>query len=453
MAWSYLGHAMWLLEVAGLRVLFDPLLDVAHHGGVFEVWPRRRVRAERLRADFVVVSHRHPDHFDVASLRQLAALDRDTVLLCSDELVAWAAKEVGFRAVRVIGAGHLVELQGARIFTTPSATDVAEWGIMVEAGGALAWNQVDSVLRGADDVRRVRAAAARLLGTSREQRPQLVMARWQPLLEVAAVLGEQTSFPLEAYRAILEACAATDARVIVPASAGVRHAASYAAMNRAAYPLAEGRFLRDVAARVPAAQAMPAILGARYRVSGDGVECEARGAVDLIEPVEGCAADDRIFRPFELPPVVDPNPASAGMREVVARWIEQALAPALADRYPEMGVARALLLVVEVVFSDGSDGYSLEVSGAGTRVSRALDPDYDALNVIAGSLLRDVIEGRRHWGDPLLAGMYRASLRAYEVGERGISAARLAPTFLYYALSYDESFRRALTWELRKPAP
>ena len=87
MDWTSLGHAGWLIEAAGLRLVCDPLVEVDHHGGVFEVRPRRRLRAAALRADFILISHRHPDHFDVRSLAQLAALDPDSVVITPDELV------------------------------------------------------------------------------------------------------------------------------------------------------------------------------------------------------------------------------------------------------------------------------------------------------------------------------------------------------------------------------
>ena len=32
MRWTSLGHACWLIEAAGLRLLCDPLLGVEHHG-------------------------------------------------------------------------------------------------------------------------------------------------------------------------------------------------------------------------------------------------------------------------------------------------------------------------------------------------------------------------------------------------------------------------------------
>ena len=59
------GTATWLVEVDGLRLLFITLLEDLHHGGVFEVYPPRAIDAAALRPDFILVSHRHPDHFDI----------------------------------------------------------------------------------------------------------------------------------------------------------------------------------------------------------------------------------------------------------------------------------------------------------------------------------------------------------------------------------------------------
>ena len=98
---------MWLCEAAGLRLLFDPLLGPEHHCGVFETVPRRRVHAEALRPDFVLVSHRHPDHFDVPSLHRLARLDPEAVVITPDALVAWAARTLGFRTVHELSLIHI----------------------------------------------------------------------------------------------------------------------------------------------------------------------------------------------------------------------------------------------------------------------------------------------------------------------------------------------------------
>src|SRR4029079_2201992 len=98
---TYLGHAMWLAEMGELRILFDPLLDGVHHGGVFEVHPARRIDVAALAADFIVVSPRHPDHVDVRSLARLAEHDAQSVVLTSDALVAETARKLGFESAHV----------------------------------------------------------------------------------------------------------------------------------------------------------------------------------------------------------------------------------------------------------------------------------------------------------------------------------------------------------------
>src|SRR5690606_32347551 len=145
MDWCYLGHAMWLVTVGELRLLFDPQLDDTHHGGLFEINPPREIDAEALRADFIIVSHRHPDHFDVRTLRRLAELDADSVVVTSDALIERVAKRLGFRTVARVDALHRIELSDATLFTTPSYGAEIEWGVMVASESGVAWNQIDTV--------------------------------------------------------------------------------------------------------------------------------------------------------------------------------------------------------------------------------------------------------------------------------------------------------------------
>ena len=67
---TYVGHGAVLVELAGLRLLTDPLLG----SGILHV--RRQVEApsiENLRAlDAILISHAHHDHLDLRSLRRLA---------------------------------------------------------------------------------------------------------------------------------------------------------------------------------------------------------------------------------------------------------------------------------------------------------------------------------------------------------------------------------------------
>ena len=95
-ALRYVGHATVLIEVDGLRILTDPFLRdrlglLERHGPVPDV-------AALGEVDVVVISHGHPDHFD---LRSLAALPgRPTIVV---------PRGLGHAALRA-AAGDIVEV-------------------------------------------------------------------------------------------------------------------------------------------------------------------------------------------------------------------------------------------------------------------------------------------------------------------------------------------------------
>lgn len=437
---------MWLVEAAGLRLLCDPLLGPEHHCCVFETVPRRRVRGELLRADFVLVSHRHPDHFDLPSLHRLARLDSDAVVLTPDSLVAWAARTLGFRTVRIVPPAQRVELDGLALVTTPSL-GVDEWGLLVAAGGAVAWNQVDAVLRSPAHVREVLGLALPSLGA---ERVDLAVVRWQPMLEIAAVLGRATGFPHAAYADLLAQAAAVEAAAVVPGANGAAHVEAFAWMDRFVFPVGEERFRRDVAQASPGTSALPLTVGGRYRVRPGAVELEPQGAASLVEVLRS-RPEPRRYRPLATAELVDPNPRDrdeAAMRPTVHAWIREELAEGLARAWPKWGADRPLRFAVEVVFPRARDVFTLHVGPDGARVTTDEDDDWDLLNAVAGSLLWEVIEGQRHWGDVLLAGCLRGAHRAYSLASGSLRRLPVGETFLYYGLSYDDAVERATRWEV-----
>lgn len=83
---TWLGHATCVLDVAGARLVTDPLLG--EHAGIL----RRRgglapTQADWAGADAVLVSHLHHDHADAASLRSTGA-----VALMAPANTRWADK-------------------------------------------------------------------------------------------------------------------------------------------------------------------------------------------------------------------------------------------------------------------------------------------------------------------------------------------------------------------------
>ncbi|MEM6997064.1 MAG: MBL fold metallo-hydrolase, partial [Myxococcota bacterium] len=411
MHWTALGHAMWLAEAAGLRLLFDPLLSPTHHGGVFEIVGRPTIVTAALRPDFVFVSHRHPDHFNVPSLAALAAADPHSVVVTPDALVAWAAETLGFKTVQRVPAAQRVDLDGVTVVTTPSV-DPREWGAMVACEGAVVWNQVDTVLDGAAEVRRVVAAALSALG---EARVDLALVRWQPMLEIAAPLGHATQFPFRGYERLLDEIATVDAGAVVPSACGGRHTTRCAWLDQHVFPLSVERFVRDLRARVER-RVVRADPGTRIAVQPGEVSVVRTESPDLVR-FDAPGADPRAFRPTSVPPLVDDNldgVDEATLRRDVQAWVEGPLANALAS----VGDGAALRFSVSVVFPSATDDYTIAVEAGGSQCARRHDPEWDCLNEVAGSLLWDVLQGRRHWGDLLLSGALRARSRAYRVEDR-----------------------------------
>src|SRR5271167_2798403 len=85
-AWrvSYVGHASWLVQTAGLNILLDPVWS--KRASPFRQVGPKRVNdpgiafADLPPIDVVLVSHGHYDHLDVATLSQLAVAQRPRVI-------------------------------------------------------------------------------------------------------------------------------------------------------------------------------------------------------------------------------------------------------------------------------------------------------------------------------------------------------------------------------------
>jgi hypothetical protein len=74
---SFVGHASWLVQTAGLNILIDPVWSERASPFTF-TGPKRHndpgIAFDMLpRIDVVLVSHGHYDHLDVATLSRLAA--------------------------------------------------------------------------------------------------------------------------------------------------------------------------------------------------------------------------------------------------------------------------------------------------------------------------------------------------------------------------------------------
>jgi L-ascorbate metabolism protein UlaG (beta-lactamase superfamily) len=100
----FLGHATVLIELEGVRLLFDPLL----RGRVLHL--RRQVppidESAFAGVDAVLISHLHHDHLDLPSLRRVG---RDTRLIVPVGAGAWLARR-GFANVSEVDVGDVLKV-------------------------------------------------------------------------------------------------------------------------------------------------------------------------------------------------------------------------------------------------------------------------------------------------------------------------------------------------------
>src|SRR6266404_6170933 len=93
-----IGHASIFVKTEDCGILMDPVLWDPHQEGLFDVCPKREVIYERLpHYEFLIISHKHQDHFD---LRTLAYLPKDVdVFIPKDPLIEKCLRQLGYRKI------------------------------------------------------------------------------------------------------------------------------------------------------------------------------------------------------------------------------------------------------------------------------------------------------------------------------------------------------------------
>jgi L-ascorbate metabolism protein UlaG (beta-lactamase superfamily) len=136
---TFLGHSTVLIEIAGVRILTDPVL-------FDRIGPLRRTVTSLdpdlyRRIDLALVSHLHLDHFDVPSLRLLGPALRIVVPAGAGRLL----DRLDFANVDELGAGEGIVSGAVRVtathaahggFRPPFGPNAAAVGYLVEAGDA-----------------------------------------------------------------------------------------------------------------------------------------------------------------------------------------------------------------------------------------------------------------------------------------------------------------------------
>jgi len=386
---TLVGHATWHIESAETTLLVDPVLHDPFEGGAVSSWPEREVDVAQMPApDLIVVTHRHPDHFDIPSLARLPT--SATVLLPRDPLIAYALEQLGFQRLMPLDPGKLLTWNDTQLWPTPSDEPVREVGLVVSDGSGAVFDQVDSALP--------HAAAAELCTRFRLAAHLCRYASQN----FEFFESRHAEFPCAEHARNLETAAALAAGLVVPAAAGFRFAGPHAWLNRFLFPVSRTAFLQDLQRVAPDVRGacmdpgdvLEVEAGVAYlrRASSPFVRCSARG--DALLRFDPTAA---------IPELVDPNPdgratseLGAATRQLVRAMAEWACADApplsVPWRYRRAQAAYAL----EIVAPEQIECFVLDF---GAPTPRLLEGDVDieptVVHRVAASALLDWSERRR----------------------------------------------------------
>jgi len=378
-----LGHATWLIEAGGARLLTDPVLRDPFEQGAVTSCPSRTLSLERLpEVDALFLSHRHLDHYDFVSLDRFS---RELPLFCPDDpLLHGGLRAMGFRDLRVLTPFEPVDWRGARLTATPSQAKLPEVGLLIQDDSGALYNQVDTLL-GPREVKRIREITALDV--------HLAMYASQDF----AVFESARQDVAQLHAANLNVALSLGARLVVPASGGFRFADRFDWLNAHVFPISRELFAADLArlAQTRTAQMDPGDV-----VTIDGEVTVAAQAADFVargdEGTERFAYDPTAPIPALTESEVDP---------ALEGWVD-----ALLERLPAFigDAGRAGDPVVHEYFRRGvtyrleavlpartrAITYSFEPSGRCRILEGDPAPEPQVRHRFVASALRDLFEGR-----------------------------------------------------------
>jgi hypothetical protein len=361
---TLLGHATILVEMDGANILMDPVLQDPFEEGAVVSCPKRVIRADKLpRLDLIIISHVHPDHFDIPSLAQLP---RDVHVLCPiDTTILYALKALGFANVHPTEPMQRLILDTYELLTIrSSATNVIEFNIIFKDKSGTFWNQVDSPL------------SSETIGHSLQAvgNIDLLFAMYASQ-NFGFFENRSTGFPHALHNMNLATALSIKPRLAVPGSAGFRFAGEIEWCNAFLFPISREQFVADLRTVDPSLATAIANPGDVFEIDAGTVQHRA-AASELAQTLEDDTWRLRFDPTAAIPALKDTNSAQYSgeqLRLEVSRVIssleaflrksyqgtEKLIAP-----FRELAASYA----IEVVFPDGPQRYRIQFAKDDFRI-------------------------------------------------------------------------------------
>lgn len=411
-----IGHASIFVETQDQKILMDPVFWDPHQEGLFDVCPKREVLPERLPAfDFLILSHKHLDHFDI---RTLAFLPKSVkVLMPQDELIEKCLRQLGYERIYKLNDFSEVKAGATRIFTTRSANPVPEFGVIFADDSGVFWNQVDS------DVRRETADFV----LSRFPRIDFLLASWQPMLELSYQMNQSLEFPYNGYNQMLDNIRLIKPAALAPGANGFRYIGGSAWLNRVVFPVTREQFCKDVSHLTPDLAGNILALDPGDVLAFQNGECQAQvGASPFVRNLGGDREELDFFPVLaggEMRDDTEPPVAAEVLREALSEEIETRLLPFIKDHATLFAEHYRWQVVYQlsVVFPDGVERWSFDFSAATVQLRKGRDPLANLHTLMTASSLYGLLTAALGWDYAMLGGYYRRFNKVYAITEFGLA--------------------------------
>jgi len=379
----------------GAVCVMDPVFFDPFEEGAVVSCPRRTVSADKLPPiDTLIVSHRHPDHFD---LRSLARIPRDCdAIVPADPLIVYALQKLGFRHIHPVHPMAPISSESFALFPTKSeAPGVEEFGMVFRDGSGTFWNQVDSFL----SAETIGAVAARF------GRPDLLFAMYASQ-NFDFFENRSTDFPVEVHRRNLQNVLRIGPGTVTPAAGGFRFRGAHAWLNAFLFPISRERFVADLKGLGFEGAAVVMNPGDVFEIA-DGSVIHRPGESEVAEMVEDDTARIRFDPTAPMPDLKDPNPEGypkAKLERIATSFVGEALAGYVragdntGDRLIALYRQHRVRYAVGLVFPDGETRwYRFDFGVNPVRLGTGPRADADIVHKIAASALAQWIEHKKSY--------------------------------------------------------
>ncbi len=414
-----IGHASVFVETQDCRILMDPVLWDPFCEGLNESCPKREVIHEKLpEFDFLVISHKHLDHFDIRSLAYLPkTVD---VLIPKDKLIEDCLRKLGYSRIYPLSDFSKVRVGSTTMMTTRSEIPVPEFGMVFADETGVFWNAVDTLFL-PQTIQTVRSAYPSI---------DFLLTPWHISLEGKYQYNQSISFPFSLYGYLFNLINLIQPKAIAPGAQGFKYINESSWQNQVVFPVTRERFCHDLKI------AFPEIGDNIFTLDpGDNFTLD-RGEYHHF--AESCdyvnkIVDDREcleFSPVNVGNIlVDSNPEKydlESMRQLIHEEISANLPQFIQEHRESLFLEHRLWNIIyqlEVVFPDGSQKWHIDFDQEPIQVVVGRNPKANLFTYITASSFYSLIQKKRDWDYILCSGEYRTFHKVYAPARHGIITA------------------------------